>query len=48
MHDDLGFITAIMSIPLHRIDDSLKKDFWNEYQNLVKTYIDKSSDSKNQ
>lgn len=48
MHDDLGFITAIMSIPLHRIDDTLKKDFWNEYQNLVKTYIDKSSDSKNQ
>lgn len=47
MHDDLGFITAIMSIPLHKIDDTLKKEFWNEYPKLVKTYIDKSSDSNN-
>ena len=42
MHDDLGFITAIMAVPLYKIDNSLKSDFWNDYQALVKSYLDKS------
>lgn len=43
MHDDLGFVIAILSAPLYKINHDLKKDFWNEYQKLVKTYIEKSS-----
>lgn len=46
MHDDLGFITAIMAVPLYKIDNNLKQDFWNDYQALVKSYLDKSETQK--
>lgn len=42
MHDDLGLIIAIMSCPIYKIDDHQKHSFWADYQNLVKSYIDKS------
>lgn len=48
MHDDLGFITAIMATPLHRIKKELKKDFWTDYLDLVKRYIDESKDKNSQ
>ena len=44
MHDDLPFIVAIMSVPLHKINSDLKQGFWNEYQKLIKSYIDKSKE----
>lgn len=42
MHDDLGFIVAIMSAPLHKISENKKIDFWKEYASLVKKYIQES------
>ena len=45
LHDDLGFMIAIMSIPLYKIDDTLKQDFRKDYQVLVKSYIEKNSTS---
>lgn len=42
MHDDLGLMIAVMSVPLFKIHPSLKKDFWLDYQNLIKNYIEKT------
>lgn len=46
MHDDLGFMIAIMSSPLDQISHDLKKDFWNDYQKLVKSYIEKNFENE--
>lgn len=43
MHDDLGLIIAIMSSPLFKIDKEIKKEFWEDYVDLVNTYIDKKN-----
>lgn len=42
MDDDLPFIIAIMSSPVHKIDSNLKSDFWNDYRELVLSYIKKN------
>lgn len=42
MKDDLPFIIAIMSSPLKQIDHKYKTNFWNDYKELVKSYIQKS------
>ncbi len=48
MHNDLGFITAIMSTPLYRINSNLRQDFWADYQELVKSYIEKICNDTNE
>ena len=40
MHDDLGFTTVIMSSPLSKIPKDKKNEFWLEYTDLLKSYID--------
>lgn len=42
MHEDLGFIVAIMSSPLYKIDSDLRPQFWNDYKDFVRSYIDKT------
>lgn len=42
MHDDLGFLIAISSAPLRKIAENDKQNFWEDYQKLVKSYIDKT------
>lgn len=42
MKDNLGFIIAIMSAPLHNINNNIKSEFWNEYKDLIQKYISKS------
>lgn len=48
MHDDLGFITAIMSAPLYKISAESKKKFWKDYANLVQSYINPKDDEDNE
>lgn len=39
MHDDLGFTIAIMSSPLAQITDDKKQDFWEKYNELIKSFL---------
>ena len=41
MHNDLGLIIAISSIPIYKINSDLKQNFWKDYQKLVHSYINK-------
>lgn len=45
MHEDLGLIIALTSTPISKINSDLRKDFWNDYQELVKSYVDKSEEN---
>ena len=45
MHDDLGLSIAIMSSPVYRIDENLKQKFWDDYRQLVKSYINQSKNT---
>lgn len=46
MKNDLGFMIAIMSLPLRKIDQELKPAFWEDYTQLVKKYIENNADSR--
>lgn len=48
MKNDLGFTIAVMASPLAKIPKEQKKDFWDEYTKLLKSYIPPISDSENQ
>ena len=47
MHNDLGLIIAIMSAPIHKIDSNLNQDFWEDYQKLVTSYIERKPINEN-
>ena len=39
MHDDLGFTIAIMSSPLAQITEDKQQDFWEKYNELIKSFL---------
>ena len=39
MDDDLGLAIAVMSAPLFQISDDQKKEFWENYTKLVKSFL---------
>lgn len=40
MHYDLALFTAISAAPIYKIDLDKRNDFWKDYQELIKKYVD--------